>query len=209
MIEIKKVEKTDKDIIKAIVDIHIKTFQGFFLTFLGRGFLKQMYTSYCLHEPSGIYAAIDEDGKPVGFVAYSADMSGLYKYMIKKKLVPFAWYAMLGFFRKPSAFMRLVRAFLKPGESKREESYVELSSIGVLPEKKSNGIGSMLIKHLISTVDFESHEYISLETDAQNNEAANCFYQKNGFILVREYETREGRKMNEYRYGAKNENTVS
>ena len=208
MIEIKRVEKTDKDVINAIVDIHMKTFEGFFLTFLGRGFLRQMYTSYCLHEPSELYVA-EEDGKPLGFVAYSADMSGLYKFMIKKKLIPFAWYALGGFFRRPSAFMRLVRAFLKPGESRREENYIELSSIGVSPEVKSRGVGSMLISHVKDSVDFDTYEYISLETDAENNELANHFYKKNGFVLVREYETREGRKMNEYRYGAKNEDTVS
>ena len=208
MIEIKRVEKTDKDVINAIVDIHMKTFEGFFLTFLGRGFLRQMYTSYCLHEPSELYVA-EEDGKPLGFVAYSADMSGLYKFMIKKKLIPFAWYALGGFLRRPSAFMRLVRAFLKPGESRREENYIELSSIGVSPEVKSRGVGSMLISHVKDSVDFDTYEYISLETDAENNELANHFYKKNGFVLVREYETREGRKMNEYRYGVKNEDTVS
>lgn len=38
------------------------------------------------------------------------------------------------FFRKPSAFMHIIKAFLKPGEAKRKERYVELASIGVDPK---------------------------------------------------------------------------
>ena len=96
--------------------------------------------------------------------------------------------------------MRLVRAFLKPSESVREEKYVELASIGVRPDCKSGGVGSVLIDALKERVDFSEFAYITLETDAVDNETANKFYVKNGFSLEREYETHEGRKMNEYRY---------
>lgn len=99
-------------------------------------------------------------------------------------------------------FMRLLRAFLKPSEAKRNEKYVELASIGVSPECKSKGVGSALISELRRITDFNMYRYITLETDAVNNEIANNFYKKNGFELYREYKTREGRKMNEYRcYG--------
>lgn len=167
---------------------------------MGKGFLRQMYLSYCEHDMSELLVACDENGETLGFLAWSSDMSGLYKYMIKKRLVPFAWYSLGAFFRKPKVFMRLVRAFLKPGESTREEAYVELASIGVNPEIKSRGVGSSLIDSLKERVDFSKYAYITLETDADNNEGANHFYQKNGFSLVRNFKTREGRSMNEYRY---------
>ena len=199
MINIRKVDKVEKKLIAEIVDIHLNTFEGFFLTFMGRGFLKKMYLSYCDHAPSDLLVA-EEDGKPLGFLAYSFDMSGLYKHMIKKRLFSFAFYSLGAFFRKPKIFMRLIRAFLKPGESRREEAYVELASIGVSPDAKSKGVGSALIDHLKNAVDFSRYAYISLETDAENNEGANRFYVKNGFTLSREYATPEGRKMNEYRF---------
>ena len=197
---IRKIESNEKQVIADVVGIHLDTFTGFFLTFMGRGFLNQMYRSYCEHSDSDLLVAFDDDEKPIGFLAYSGDMSGLYKYMIKKKLIPFAWYSLGAFFRKPKVFMRLIRAFLKPGESRREENYVELASIGVNPNIKSKGVGTQLISHLKDLVDFNKYAYISLETDAVNNEGANHFYQKNGFVLEREYETHEGRKMNEYRF---------
>ena len=198
-ITIRKATNVDKAIITQVVNIHLATFEGFFLTFMGRGFLKQMYKAYIKHSKSGIFIAEDETGV-VGFLAYSEQMSDLYKYMIKRQLIPFAWYSLGAFLRKPKVFMRLIRAFLKPGEAKRNESYIELSSIGVHPDAKSKGIGSNLIESLKHEVDFNAFEYIALETDALNNDSVNNFYVKNGFELIREFSTHEGRRMNEYRY---------
>ena len=205
MAKIREISNTEPDIIEDVVEIHLSTFQGFFLTFMGRGFLRAMYRSYCEHQSSGLLAAFDEiDQSTIGFLAYSGDMSDLYKYMIKKKLVYFAWYSMGAIFRNPSSFLRIIRAFLKPNEAREEVSYVELSSIGVKPDIKSKGVGSQLIAELKNRVDFSTHEYIKLETDADNNDLANHFYTRNGFALQSAFLTREGRKMNEYRYKEKN-----
>jgi len=199
VITIHEVKSAEKKLINDIVTIHLNTFTGFFLSFMGRGFLNQMYQSYCNHNESGLLVA-KYNGTAIGFLAYSADFSGLYKFMIKRKLPQFAWYSMGAFFRKPSAFMHIIRAFLKPGEVKRKEKYVELSSIGVDPTSKSKGVGSMLINELKRKVDFRKINYITLETDVVDNEAAIRFYEKNGFIKERMYETEEGRKMYEYRF---------
>ncbi len=196
---IRKLGSTESSVLDQITTIHLNTFTGFFLTFLGRGFLKLMYRCYAEHTASGILVAFEKQ-EPVGFLAYSADLSGLYKYMIKRKLIPFAWYSLGAFFRKPAVFMRLVRALLKPGETKRDEQYVELASIGVDPSRKSQGVGSQLIDALKAQVDFNEYAYITLETDAVDNEGANRFYQKNDFVCFRTFQTNEGRKMYEYRY---------
>lgn len=184
----------------------MQSFTGFFLTFLGKGFLKQLYTGFIEHEGSGILAAINDNGEMIGFLAYSDDMSAFYKYLIKKKLIPFAWYAGCAFLRNPKIMFRLLRAFKYSGEAKREESYIELSSIGVKPVNEGQGVGSKLIGALkitagnLNSGKAKKYEYIKLETDAEDNEGANVFYKKNGFILDHEYATREGRRMNEYRY---------
>ena len=199
MVTIRKVKSDEKKTINEIVDIHLNTFTGFFLTFMGKGFLKQMYQSYCEHDESGLLVA-EDDGKAIGFLAYSSNFSGLYKFMIKTRIVQFGWYSIGAFFRRPSAFMHIIKAFLKPGEAKRKENYVELSSIGVDPNVKSKGIGSALIEELKKLVDFEKYAYITLETDAVNNEGAIHFYEKNGFVRERMFKTDEGRKMYEYRF---------
>lgn len=200
MLKVRLVNKKEKDIINQVVQIHLDTFRGFFLTFMGKGFLKQMYGAYCSHEPSRLLVSFNEDGMVAGFLAYSTDVSGLYKYMIKRRLIPFAWYSLGAFCRNPKIFIRLIRAFLKPSESKREEKYVKLTSIGVDPNIKSKGIGSEMISEMKKMIDFEKYAYISLETDAEGNDNVNKFYVKNGFVLADTYQTNEGRKMNEYRY---------
>ena len=199
MISIREVKTGEKDTVNDIVKIHLNTFKGFFLTFMGRGFLKQMYRSYCEHDESGLLVA-EENGRVVGFLAYSGDFSGLYKFMIKTRLIQFAWFSMGAFFRCPKSFMHIIRAFLKPNEVKREENYIELSSIGVEPSIKSKGIGTQLISNLKGKVDFKKYAYITLETDAINNEGAIRFYEKNGFIRERMFKTEEDRKMYEYRF---------
>ncbi|HFM8708885.1 TPA: GNAT family N-acetyltransferase [Enterococcus faecium] len=196
---IEEIKSSDKELINSIVDIHMRTFTNFFLTFMGKKFLELMYRSYTEYNDSGILVAIQND-KPIGFLAYSGDMSGLYKYMIKKRIIPFGFYSRVAFIKKPNILMRLFRAFLKPSETKRDENYVELASIGVNPKEKSIGVGSMLIDNLKSRIDFSKYEYIALETDALNNDVVNNFYKKNEFILERKYSTNEGRIMNEYRF---------
>lgn len=199
MISTKELNNIEKDKIKAVVKIHMATFKGFFLTSLGPHFLEKMYLSYTEFNDSGVIVAVDGESV-VGFLAYSGDMHGLYKYMIRKRLFYFGLYSFLAFIRKPSIMVRLLRAFRKPEEVAREENYIELSSIGVSPERKKEGIGSMLINELKSKTDFNKYEYINLETDAIDNEGANAFYKSNEFILTRTYSTSEGRAMNEYRF---------
>lgn len=202
-VSIRKVGSSEKQITNEIVEIHLQTFQGFFLTFLGRGFLRQLYKGYCAYDKSALLVAMNNENRPIGFLAYSEDISGFYKYLIKSKLLPFAWYSFYAFCRQPSSIIRLLSAFFKPGKSKRNENYIELASIGVSPEIKSTGIGSALIEELKTNTDFNRFQYICLETDAENNEASNEFYLKNDFSLFKSFETPEGRKMNEYRYASK------
>ena len=57
-----------------------------------------------------------------------------------------------------------------------------------------------MINSLKQRVDFQKYEYITLETDAVDNEVAIHFYEKNGFIKERMYSTNEGRMMLEYRF---------
>lgn len=189
----------DKSDVRDVVDIHLSTFQGFFLTFLGAGFLKQLYEGYIEHEDSNIIVAKNEN-EIIGFIAYSSNISDLYKYLINRKLFYFAWYSLIAFIKNPKILSRLLSAFFKSEEVKREEKYIELSSIGVKPNQKGKGIGTAMIAYLKEKIDFNIYRYVSLETDALDNEYTNKFYLKNGFILARSYETKQGRLMNEYHY---------
>lgn len=186
--------------VKAIVDLHLATFPGFFLTFMGPGFLRLLYQSFLAHDASQLLIAEDEDGKLLGFVAFSNNLSELYRHLIRHSLFPLAWYSLVALLRRPPVVFRLIRGLSQPKLSERAERYAELSSIGVSPQYKKLGVGRTLVEEVKKRIDFSSISYLKLETDAENNADVNAFYLRNGFVLHHAYTTPEGRKMNEYRY---------
>lgn len=199
MVSIRKLDKVDDRYITNLAQLHRKAFPQFFLTQLGLPFLKTLYKGYVEDENSGILVA-EINGKLAGFIAYSNDYSKFYKGLLKKHLIRFGFCSFLAVIKHPSFCKRLLGAFKKSDEVKKEEAYVELASICVNPKVGKHGIGSQLIQYLKDITDFADYAYINLETDACNNDAVNHFYVRNGFELAREYITAEGRKMNEYRY---------
>lgn len=199
-VKIYELDKSSKTVDK-IVEIHVEAFSDFFLTQLGKPFLKTLYQGYIDDENSGVIIAESKNSKEIlGFIAYSKDYSRFFAELKRKHLLKFAFCSVGAAVRHPSFIKRLLGAFKKSNEVKRSEKYVELASIGVNSAVQGKGIGGRLVDYLISIVDYDKYEYISLETDALDNEAANRFYQKKGFKLSREYSTAEGRRMNEYRY---------
>ena len=199
MVEIHELETASSEYIKAIAELHKRAFPSFFLTKLGVPFLRTLYAGYMEDKDSRIIAA-EEDGKLIGFIAYSKDYPRFYKGLIKHHLMKFALCSIGAAVRHPSFVKRLLGAFKKSDSVVKEEKYVELASICVDPEIESKGVGSQLIGYLKSIVDFGTYAYINLETDADGNDGVNKFYLKNGFKLEREFTTAEGRRMNEYRY---------
>lgn len=199
-VRIYELDKTS-DKAERIAGIHDVVFPDFFLTQLGKSFLTTLYQGYIEDDESGIIVAESENSKQIlGFIAYSKDYSRFYSELKKNHLLEFALCSVGVALRHPSFIKRLLGAFKKSDEVKRTEKYVELASIGVYSTNQGKGIGGQLVDYLISIVDFDKYEYISLETDAVNNKTANDFYQKKEFKLAREYTTAEGRRMNEYHY---------
>ncbi len=197
--EIRELTVDDKDLINRIASLHQQAFPGFFLTQLGRPFLKTLYKGYLDDGESGIIVA-EEDEELKGFIAYSNDYPKFYKGLIKNKIIQFAWCSFLATIRHPSFAKRLMGAFKKSDSVVKTEKYVELASICTDPAAEGQGIGTSLINALISKVNFSTYAYINLETDADGNDRVNKFYQRNGFVLAGQYTTPEGRKMNEYHY---------
>lgn len=201
-VTIRNLDKASEKQLACITKLHMRAFQNFFLTQLGFSFLFTLYKGYIEDKESGIIVA-ERKGRIIGFIAYSNDYPKFYKGLIKNHLIKFALCSMVAAIRHPSFIKRLLGAFKKSDSVVKTEKYVELASICVDPRIESHGVGSALIDHLKSQVDFDKFEYINLETDADNNIAANKFYVKNGFVLSRQFVTAEGRKMNEYQYRGK------
>lgn len=184
--------------VEQIVQIHISSFQGFFLTFLGPSFLSQFYKGI-VESHLGIGFVIVEDNIPVGFVCGSINPSGFYKRLLKKRWFQFGFAALPSVIRSPIIVPRLLRAMKKPSESDKSISKGMLMSTGVHPGVQGRGYGKALVTTFLDAMKQRGINEVSLTTDRDNNDAVNdAFYQKIGFLLHRCFVTPEGRWMNEY-----------
>jgi ribosomal protein S18 acetylase RimI-like enzyme len=187
----------DSDI-PGIVQVHLSSFQNFFLTFLGGRFLGLLYHEI-LKEPGHVcLVAVSTDDKIVGFAFGIKNQVGLYKRLAKKRWFAFALASSGAAFRRPSIIPRLLRALRYDGKVREASSPASLMSIAVAPEEKGKGIGKSLVKRFLNEMALKGVETVCLTTDRDNNEDTNIFYQKIGFLKAREFKTPEGRWMYEY-----------
>jgi ribosomal protein S18 acetylase RimI-like enzyme len=195
-----KITPLEKKHLNSVVDVHLKAFPGFFLSFLGPRFLKEFYQSF-IEDAAGIgFVTLEaSSGNVVGVVVGPFIPSGYFKRLLKRKWWAFCLASFTAVLKKPSAIKRLFRAVFYRGQSPAHaEGLALLSSIAVSPDVQAKGIGAALVDAFIQEVRHRGGKGVFLTTDAENNDKVNRFYQKLGFSLESSYATPEGRKMNRY-----------
>ena len=180
-----------------VVDIHLRSFKGFFLTFLGPSFLNLLYQA-TLTDASGIVLVADNERRIMGFVSGTTQPAGFYTRLLKHHLFGFLGCSLQGFLKKPGILPRLLRAFSMPGQPLPAENCTTLMSIAVDPECQGQGIGKLLVNNFLEEAKVRGAQHVNLFTDALDNDAVNQFYQSLGFKEVRTYTTPEKRAMKEY-----------
>jgi ribosomal protein S18 acetylase RimI-like enzyme len=184
--------------IPAVVQTHLASFPGFFLSFLGPRFLSLYYAGICA-APEGIgFVYLNSSGLPAGFVAGSSDPRGFYSRLLKRDWLRFAAASVDAIIRRPTVIGRIARGLFHPGGNPFGDDVAGLFSIGVLPELQGTGAGKLLVQAFLHEAGRRGCTRAFLTTDRDENEAVNAFYQKLGFSIERQYETPEGRRMNEY-----------
>lgn len=185
--------------VAAMVEVHLMSFPGFFLTFLGPHFLKVLYANI-LKVPENIsLVVVDNNNKVEGFVVGALSPEGLYKRLLMNSWFDFALASVLPALRNPACIPRLLRAFRTPRTGHIKSADCLLMSIGVMPQKIGTGTGRKLVEEFLKIAGHRGVKSVSLTTDRDNNESVNRFYEKAGFELHRTFTTPEGRQMNEYR----------
>ena len=180
-----------------VVSTHLASFQGFFLSFLGPAFLKELYAG-TLADASGIAIVAQTGEKIQGFVAGTDNPQGFYKRLLRQRGLHFARASMVPMLRNPTIMPRLLRAFSRSAGEDVHDNCATLMSIAVAPEAQGQGIGQLLVRAFLEEAGKRGVECVNLTTDQENNDAVNTFYQKVGFYLSSQFITPEGRKMNEY-----------
>lgn len=193
-IVLRPAERTD---ILQVVEVHLESFRGFFLSSLGPGFLRVFYESLCLVDQGILLVAVIDD-EVVGFVGGATDQVGLYRAMLAKRKLQFIYAATVAAIRRPAAIRRLVRARRR---AQGEIDYMpgaSLMTLGVSPTHGRKGIGGRLVAAFSATLAETGVAQFSLTTDAIENDGVNHFYLSLGFTLERVLVTGEGRRLNEY-----------
>jgi ribosomal protein S18 acetylase RimI-like enzyme len=192
------VRKADKRDVPSIVAIHRKAFRNSFLTQLGSGFLNRYYGLVLDYHRGILLVSRGRDGLE-GFACGFVDPEGFYGMMRRNRRI-FALPILFGVVRRPSLVTRIldnVQRVEKPALEKAAGS-CELSSIAVTPEAGHQGIGKNLVKAFLRQAWETGARRAYLDTDADDNTAANAFYRKVGFQVAMSFEKSEGRWMNEY-----------
>lgn len=192
-VSVRQVTRSDLD---RIVEIHLESFPGFFLTFLGYDFLSLLYKGI-QSDPDGIILVAESD-RIEGFVAGVLHQAGFYGRLLKKNKWAFAKAALGALAKRPSVAPRLVRALKRPAEARQSSAEACLMSIAVHTDSGSNGIGQQLVEAFCEELSQRGAPSVCLTTDQDKNEPVNRFYQRLGFHVSNTFITPEGRAMNEY-----------
>jgi ribosomal protein S18 acetylase RimI-like enzyme len=183
--------------VKDIVEIHLKSFPGFFLTFLGPRFLHEFYTGV-LNDPAGFAFVYTDNGRVIGFVAGASAPSNFYSRLLQQRWWRFAFTSFMPALRNPLIIPRLFRAFRKPQDVSKRADTGTLMSVAVAPDAQGHGVGRTLVDAFLKEAIHRKLKYVDLTTDRDNNNSVNQFYVSRGFRCSRVFVTSEGRVMNEY-----------
>jgi ribosomal protein S18 acetylase RimI-like enzyme len=183
--------------VDAVVGVHLRSFEGFFLSFLGPRFLRLYYESIVGYPAAAGYVCVKE-GRVVGFVCGTVSPSRFYSYLLRTRWWRFALVALGAVLKRPAIIPRLVRALLYPSQTSGRSDTAVLTSIAVEPAVQGKGVGAELVVTFLADMHARGVKQVSLTTDRYDNDRINAFYQEQGFHCARTLVTREGREMNEY-----------
>jgi len=185
--------------LNTVVDIHLKTFQGFFLTFLGNKFLYSLYKSF-LYDINSICLVAEFNNYVYGFAIGNIKPENLFRKMLKRKGILLLFHAIKSLLKNPIVVIKkLFFALNYRGEAPSAyKNPALLSSIGVDTSVKNKGVGSLLLSAFCREAFLNGSEVVYLTTDKYDNDMVNAFYVKNGFSILDEIEHSNGRIMNRY-----------
>ncbi len=184
--------------VQQVVDVHVRVFPEFFLSFLGPRFLGVFYSSL-LEDPHGIgfVAEESETENVLGIISGTLSPQGFFKRLLIHKWWAFCLASIGAVLRRPTIIRPLFAALFfrgEPPEAQQQRSL--LCSIGVAPEAQGRKIGQALTKVWLKEIQRRGSTGAYLKTDAEDNDAVNRFYQKSGWVLDSTFQTPQGRIMN-------------
>lgn len=189
------VSNIKKEEVIQIVDLHLESFPGFFLTSLGDKFLFLFYNA-CLNNRHCISVKVVDDKQMIVGFAIGTDVSnGFYKQIIFSDLLSFVKISFGILFSRPKALFRLMNNLRKSSSVNDKGDYPELLSIALREHAKGKGIGDLLLTNFENELILRGFTRVTLTTDYYHNDRAINFYFKNGYKILSEFKAYPKRKM--------------
>lgn len=182
--------------INDIVNIHLKAFEGFFLSMLGPLFLRCLYKAF-INGESGILRVAELDGIIVGFAAGTSEPQTFFYQLRKTKGLAFVFRAIPGMLRHPIVVVKKLfhAAFYKGDSPVRLTNVALLSSIAVLPRLTAKSIGKALLADFEVQAKQSLSTAVYLTTDKCENENVLAFYTRAGYQVESGFRQSTGREM--------------
>jgi ribosomal protein S18 acetylase RimI-like enzyme len=191
------VRQASRNEVDAIVAVHLEAFKGFFLSRLGRRFLRELYTAF-LSAPSGMLLTAHRDTRLVGFVAGTSQPPRFFRQLLLARGWALLAAAIPAALRQPGLVLpRLWRAVFYRGDGEPGTGAL-LSSLAVLPAEKGQGTGAALVRQFCAAAAAAGARQVYLLTDAAGNDAVIGFYERLGFQPDSQLTRPGGRSMRRY-----------
>ena len=171
---------------RQVAQLHISGIATGFISSLGPNFVTAMYEAIAASR-FGLGLVAEKNGRIVGFVAFTTNITGLYKSSILNRGLLFTLLLagkMLSVSRLKKAFETL---FYPARVQKQSMPKAELLSIVVAPEERRKGLSQKLVREGLTECQRRGIDRIKVLVGADNN-PANGLYQKCGFELVGQIE---------------------
>ncbi|MHA2098420.1 MAG: hypothetical protein ACW99A_07020 [Candidatus Kariarchaeaceae archaeon] len=205
--------------IPSVVNIHLEAFRDYFLTYLGKSFLKLFYSGILNDERSIKLIALDKTNDVLGFGVGAVDPSGFYRRLLKHDWMKFSIVSIWAVIRKPIIIKRLIRAKKYPAMYPEGVDVALFMQLGIslsknikalnafkkenkdwkniIGNKKNVGVGKAIAESFLSESRSRGVKKVILNTD-KDNISVNKLHESLGGIKTGEFTTPEGRQMYEY-----------
>jgi ribosomal protein S18 acetylase RimI-like enzyme len=165
----------------AVAALHIEGISKGFISSLGIDFVTALYEAIASSESSFGFVA-EQQGKVLGFVAFTSNLNKLYKSVILKKGVRFA-FLLAGKMFSLQRVKKVFETLLYPAKVKKMDlPSAELLSIVIVKEARGKNIATQLVQKGLEQCRKNQIDKVKVLVAADNN-AANKLYLKSGFKL--------------------------
>jgi len=177
-----QIERLKKEFVTDIAQLHYRGIPTGFLSSLGPKFLSALYDAIAQSDNAFGFVA-RENQRTLGFIAFTDNLSRLYKSVIKQNFFRFSFLLARKLLRW-SRIKKVFQTLLYPGKTKKLDlPAAELLAIVISEQARGRGLASRLMQAGLDECKRRNLDKVKILVAAENL-PANKLYYKSGFVLL-------------------------